>query len=285
MEILLQSANTAGDNWVVLKSGESNYVGFPAIGHWPNDRVATVFAVQKRGHAARRTLEENVQEECLQNIIRVVAERDFAAAFLNSNVVENSPPQARAQRAGRFALLQCSFDNGVGVFLNNAKWNFVDSQIFRKHVRREARLFLIEVYSQQFEADRCAHLQVAQQREERETVLAAAQADHDAVPVNDHVEIRDGLSNASQKFPFQQLLLGSHRKLKIVARGGSLFANTAQFLLPAQPGVPAPRPRLRLQRRKPGHRQSYLAVCRERRRPGGRMPPKAAFSANTIAKL
>jgi hypothetical protein len=72
-------------------------------------------------------------------------------------------------------------------------------------MRGETGLFLVEAQSKQFEADRGALLKVLQEGEKGEAVLPAAHADHDAVAVNDHFEIRDGLTRASQKFSLEQL--------------------------------------------------------------------------------
>jgi hypothetical protein len=71
-------------------------------------------------------------------------------------------------------------------------------------------LLLIEVHGQQLEMDRGAALQVAQQREEGEAVLAPAQANHDAIAFDDHVEIGDCLSHTPQEFPFELLFSGLH---------------------------------------------------------------------------
>ena len=84
---------------------------------------------------------------------------------------------------------------------------FRRGEIFGKDVFGKARLLLVQIHRQQFEADRGAPLQILQQREERVAVLAAAQADHDAIAFDNHVEVGDGLAYAAQQFPLQQFCL------------------------------------------------------------------------------
>ena len=79
-----------------LKSGETLNVGFPAVGHRADHRVSSILALQHRGHAPGGSFKEKVQQERLEDVVRVVPKRDFAASFLHRNIIENPSPQAGA---------------------------------------------------------------------------------------------------------------------------------------------------------------------------------------------
>ena len=70
-------------------------------------------------------------------------------------------------------------------------------QVRGQHLGREARLLLVEIHGDELEAHRrdLAHLQ--QDVEQGMAVLAAGQADHDAVALFDHVEVADGLADVA----------------------------------------------------------------------------------------
>ena len=53
--------------------------------------------------------EKDVEQKRLQDVVGVMAQRDLAAAFLDGSIVEDSPAQPRAERAGGFAFCQSFF--------------------------------------------------------------------------------------------------------------------------------------------------------------------------------
>ena len=58
-----------------------------------------------------------------------MAERDLGAAFFNRDIVENATTQTRADRAVSLAFGHETFDDRIGVALDDAKRNVAPFQI------------------------------------------------------------------------------------------------------------------------------------------------------------
>ena len=65
----------------------------------------------------------------------------------------------------------------------------------RAHALRKTRLFLVEIDRDQLELDGGLFLQTHQHVQQAIAVLAAGQADHDAIALLDHAEIADRLAH------------------------------------------------------------------------------------------
>ena len=81
---------------------------------------------------------------------------DFGRAQLAGNAVQYAAAQARAETAGGFAFRNDAFHHAIGILLDNAKWHVDSGEVFRQHVLRETRLFLIQIYRDEFKP-RLAH--------------------------------------------------------------------------------------------------------------------------------
>ena len=109
----------------------------------------------------------------LQNVVAVVAQRDFGHLELVGHPVQNAPAQAAAQAAHGFAFRNDLLDNAVGVLRLDMKGHAQLLQVSRQDVVRKAGLFLIQVDRDQLEIDRCALLHLEQQIEHGVAVFAA----------------------------------------------------------------------------------------------------------------
>ena len=141
--------------------------------------------------------------------VGVMAERDFGAAFFDGHIVQNASAQPRTNRTVSFAFGNQTFDDRIRIAFDNAIWHSQAFQIFRQHVRGKVRLFLVQIDRQQFEFNRSAALQFQQQVQQRITVFASAQTNHDFVAVDDHSEIADRFAHTAQQ-NFLQVFASLH---------------------------------------------------------------------------
>src|SRR5215475_14319569 len=134
--------------------------------------------------------------------------RDLCAALLDRHVVENAAPHARTDRT--IGLRRQALDDRIRVLLDDAVWYADARKIFGQHVLGKIGLFLIQVDRQQVEFDRRAASYFHQQAQQRVTVLAAAQTDHDAVAFTDHSEIFDRFAHSAKQY-FLQLFFSIYQ--------------------------------------------------------------------------
>ena len=86
-----------------------------AIRERPDHDVLAVVALQLRRHRFQASAEEHVQEQRLDDVVAMVAERDLGGAELVGDAVENAAAQPRAQPAHRLAGLDDARDDRVRV--------------------------------------------------------------------------------------------------------------------------------------------------------------------------
>ena len=67
----------------------------------PDDDVLAVVGDEPRRHRLERAGEEQVQQQRLDEVVEVVAERDLGGADLGGDPVEHAAAQPRAERARR----------------------------------------------------------------------------------------------------------------------------------------------------------------------------------------
>jgi hypothetical protein len=87
---------------------------------------------------------------------------------------------------GRASLGHQALDHAVGVLLDDAEGKAERLQMGGQDGGVIAGLLLVEVHGNQLEANRCAALQPVQDIEQGPGILAAGQANHDAIAVLDH---------------------------------------------------------------------------------------------------
>ena len=71
-------------------------------------------------HALQRARVERAEEQRLDQVVAVVAERDLGAAHLDRGVVEDAAAQPRADRAGGLPLGDEPPDHRVGVAVRSS---------------------------------------------------------------------------------------------------------------------------------------------------------------------
>jgi len=164
--------------------------------------VAAVVADQLGRHALQPPAEEHVHEERCHHVVAMVAERDLGRAHFACDAIENAAAQARAEAAHRAAFGNEALDDRVRVLFDDPEVDAEPGQVLGKHLGREARLLLVEVDGDDREVGRGALAQLDQDVEQRVAVLAARDADHDAVAVLDHREVGDRAADlAMQALP------------------------------------------------------------------------------------
>jgi len=105
---------------------------------------------------------EEIQKQRFDDVVAMVAERDFREAFTLGEVVQRAATQARAQAAHRLAFRHDALDHAVGVLLDNVERHADAAQIIRQHVGIVVRLFLIKMHGDELEAYRRLGLQLPQ---------------------------------------------------------------------------------------------------------------------------
>ena len=165
--------------------------------------MVAVVGGQLGRHRLHLAAEEHVQEERVDDVVAVVAQRDLVGAQLLGRAVDHAAAQARAQRARRLALGHLLLDDRIRVRLDDHILHAQLLQVVGQHLFRKARLLLIEVHRDQFEIDRRALLQRHQHRQHRVRILAAGQAHEDGVAVFNHVEVADGAANLRLQSGFE----------------------------------------------------------------------------------
>jgi ribonuclease BN (tRNA processing enzyme) len=205
-QVFLGSAHVTGNNGILLHGGERLNIRFPAVGQRPDHGIAAVFALEPRRHTPRFPFKEKIEQEGLQYIVSMVAQSDFVAFLLDSYIVKDAPPQTGAERTCRIPFRNNSFYNRISVLSNNPVGDLLVRAVFLNGAFGETGLLLVQIDGQKIEPYRSTPLEITKERQQSETVLAAAETDHDTVTVFDHVEIGDRLPHTTQEFLFQFLL-------------------------------------------------------------------------------
>jgi hypothetical protein len=92
-----------------------------AVGERTDHHVVAVVAEQLRGHRLQLAVEEHVEEQRLDDVVAMVAERDPGGADLAREAVEIAAAQARAEPAGGLALGDHRLHDAVGVALEDVE--------------------------------------------------------------------------------------------------------------------------------------------------------------------
>ena len=186
--------------------GPAHQVVLGHIGQRPDDDVAAVVAHQLGRHALELAAEEHVQEERLQHVVAVVAERDLGGAEFVGHAVQDAAAQPRAQAAHRLALGNQALDDRVGVLV-------LDVERHAAALRRysgstcsgKPGCFWSRLTATRSKSTGARWRSFEQDVEQRVAVLAARHADHDLVAVLDHVVVDDRLADLAVQ-PLAQLV-------------------------------------------------------------------------------
>ncbi len=170
-------------------------IALAAIGQRPDDDVATVVGHQLGRHGFELAGEEHVEEQRLQDVVAMMAERDLGRPQFAGDAIQHAAAQARTQRTGGLAFRDHALDDGIGVLVLDVEGHIDAAQVVGQHLGRKARLLLVEIDRDDVEIDRRVFAQEEQDVEQGEGILAAGKADHDLVAGLDHVEVGNGLAD------------------------------------------------------------------------------------------
>src|SRR5690349_11634748 len=120
--------------------------------------MPTVFRAQLRRHRFQLSGKQKIQEQRFENIVTVMAQRDFCGPQFSGDAVEMSAAESRAERAGRLSFRDQPFDDRISVPLFDMERNSNRREILRQNMRWKAGLFLVQADGNQVESDRRAPL-------------------------------------------------------------------------------------------------------------------------------
>ena len=169
--------------------GVGDQVALLDVRHRPDDDVLAVVADELGRHRAQRAGEEQVHHQRLGQIVEVMAERDLGGAELVGQPVEHAATQPRAQRARRGARLlgtQHALDDlGDLVRAHHPVLDAAALEMLGDGVGLIAGPALIDVDGDELVAHRRLSREQQERVEQRVRILAARDADHDAVALGD----------------------------------------------------------------------------------------------------
>src|SRR5262249_17373398 len=85
-------------------------LGLEHVNERANDDVLAVVGDEPRWHRLDRSLEEDVQEQRLDEVVGMMAECDLGGPDFRRESVQRSAPEASAERTGRCAFLENVLD-------------------------------------------------------------------------------------------------------------------------------------------------------------------------------
>ncbi len=166
-------------------------VGLLHVDHRPDHHVASVVGDQPRRHRLERAGEERVQQQGLDHVVEVVAERDLGGADFAGESIQHAAPQAGAQRARRVAGVEDVVHHLADRGVLDAQFPTARPAGLGDDVVLVVLVAGVDVDGDQAEVDRRALAQHVEDLEQRPAVLAAREADHDAVAVLDESVLGD----------------------------------------------------------------------------------------------
>src|SRR5882672_7747468 len=199
LEIFLRATEVAGDQRKLHLGREGGDLALRRVTERPDDQVAAVVAAQARRHRPHLSGEQHRHEQGLDQVVAMVAEGDLRAAEPLRGAVEDAAAQARADRAGGLSLRDQPLHHAVGVLAEHQHLGSGAAEVELQLAGRESWMPLIEIARDQRELDRRAPLQVLEQVQQRERVLAARDADQDAIAGLDQAEVGDGAAHVAEK--------------------------------------------------------------------------------------
>src|SRR5258705_6829777 len=215
-EIAARGKAAADDPQSALLGGQARF-GLLDVHERPDDDVLAVVGPEPRRHRLERAREEQVQQQRLDEVVEMMAERDLGRADLRGDSVEHSAAQPRAERARRGVRLEQVVHHLANRRVLDAVFPPALAARLRDDVVLELLVAGIDVDRDQREVDRRALPELVEDLQERPAVLATRQADHDAVAVFNEVEVLDRFRGLLCDACFEGTAV-SHRCLEYSAR-------------------------------------------------------------------
>ena len=160
---------------------------------------------EPRRHRLERAGEEQVQQQRLDEVVEVVTERNLGGADLawRSGTARRGAAARTASTAWRLASSMSSMTSPIDVCSMRYSQPR-SSQVLRDDVVLEVLVAGVDVDRDERERDRRPLPQDVERLHQRPAVLAAGQADHDAVAVFNQVEVGDRLGGLLRDAGFER---------------------------------------------------------------------------------
>jgi hypothetical protein len=154
---------------------------------------------QLRGHRFQRPLEEQVEQQRLDDVVGMVPERDLGRTFLAGHAVQDPAPQPRAECARRRSRPQHVVHDLANRGVLDATGPAPGAAGAGDQAVAEVLVARIDGHGHERERDGSVPAKHVEHLQQRPGVLAAAQADQDAVAVVDQAVI----DNRARRLPGQ----------------------------------------------------------------------------------
>ena len=158
-----------------------------------DDHVLAVVGDEAGRHGLQCAGEEEVQEQRLDEVVEVMAERDLGGADFGGQPVEHAAAEPRAQRARRRVAGEQILHHVADLGVDDPVFPAASLTRARDQIVAVAVVAGIDGDADQRERDRRALAQDVEDLQESPAVLAARQPDHHPIAILDQVVFGDGL--------------------------------------------------------------------------------------------
>lgn len=183
-----------GDDGEGVLAGQSDQLLFLDIDKGTNDRLATVVGKKFWTHGREAADIELVEQECLDKVIKMMAEGDLVTAQTLSDFVEGTATQAGAKSAIRSAGAAFFFDDAVAFGLFHVIGETVLLQVIFDDIGAITGVVGIDIDRDQFIMDRRVPAQGIKGVKESIRIFPSRDADSNPVPGFDELKIADRFS-------------------------------------------------------------------------------------------
>ncbi len=156
LQPILASAQVTGDDRIGHCPGEFFAILLRDMGERAIEKQVAFLVDQLWRHRGKAPAVKQVHEECLKNVVTVVAEHDSCAAFLTRDAVKITTSQARAKRAESAPLGHFVHHDRVGVLILDTVGHLHPLKELGQHRGGKAGLALIKVAGQQLDGQKPA---------------------------------------------------------------------------------------------------------------------------------
>ena len=176
LQVLLRAAEIARHDRKAAQLGVFGEIGFRAVRERPDHDVAAIVGAQLRRHRLQRALVEEIEEQRLDDVVAMMAERDLRESVFGGERVQRAARRREHTEQRLHIVLPSGITRRTTLYVSCSRmWNgdADAAQIIRQHARIVAWLLLIEMHRDELETHRRFRLQLQQNVEQRVRILAA----------------------------------------------------------------------------------------------------------------
>ena len=162
---------------------------FAHVHQRPDHHMRAVVGHQLGRHRLQGAGEEEVQQQRLDEVVRMVTERYLGCARLFRDAIQHAAAQPRAQRARRRAVVEDVVDRLPDPRVLDAALPLARRARAGDQVVLVFLVAGVDIDRDEREPDRRALAEHVERLQQRPAVLAAREPDHDAVAVLEHVVV------------------------------------------------------------------------------------------------